>query len=79
MADGFLALNLGFALGLFTLGLAGVVTKRSLVRILLGIEVMGKGVTTRATTGESRSPSTTNTLRSRRRASASGRGSGSTS
>lgn len=45
MADGFLALNLGFALGLFALGLTGVVAKRSLVRILLGIEVMGKGVT----------------------------------
>lgn len=45
MADSFLALNVGAALALFVLGLAGVVAKRSLVRIVLAMEVMGKGVT----------------------------------
>lgn len=45
VADGFLALNLGFAMALFALGLFAVVAKESLIRILLGIEVMGKGVT----------------------------------
>ena len=45
VTDGFLALNLGFALGLFALGLYAVVGKESLIRILLGIETMGKGVT----------------------------------
>jgi len=45
MTDGFLALNLGFAMALFALGLYAVVSKESLLRILLGIETMGKGVT----------------------------------
>lgn len=45
VTDGFLALNLGFAFALFALGLYAVVGKESLIRILLGIETMGKGVT----------------------------------
>lgn len=45
MADAFLALNIGAALALFVLGLAAVVQKRSLIRIVIGMEIMGKGVT----------------------------------
>lgn len=40
-----LALSLGFAFGIFALGLYGVVGKESLLRVLLGLETMGKGVT----------------------------------
>ena len=45
MADGFLALNVGFGLALFALGLYAIVGKESLIRVLLGIEIMAKGVT----------------------------------
>ncbi len=44
MTDGFLALNLGFAVGLVALGLYAVVSRESLIRVLLGLEIMGKGV-----------------------------------
>jgi NADH:ubiquinone oxidoreductase subunit K len=45
MPDAFLSLNIGAALSLFVLGLAAAVQKRSLIRIVLGMEIMGKGVT----------------------------------
>ena len=45
MADTFVPLNLAFAVALFALGFYAVVGKESLIRILLGIEVMAKGVT----------------------------------
>lgn len=45
MADTFLALNIGAALALFVLGLAAVVQKRNLIRIVIGMEIMGNGVT----------------------------------
>ena len=44
MTDGFLALNLGFAVGLVALGLYAVASRESLIRVLLGLEIMGKGV-----------------------------------
>lgn len=45
MAEPFLVLNIGAALALFVLGLAAVAEKRSLIRIVIGLEIMGKGVT----------------------------------
>jgi len=45
VTDGFLALNLGVGFALFAMGFYAVVAKESLLRILLGIEIMGKGVT----------------------------------
>ncbi len=44
MTDGFLALNLGFAVALVALGLYAIVGRESLIRVLLGLEIMGKGV-----------------------------------
>ena len=44
MTDGFLALNIAFAVGLFALGLYAVVSRESLIRVLLGLEIMGNGV-----------------------------------
>jgi NADH:ubiquinone oxidoreductase subunit K len=51
MPDAFLVLNIGAALALFVLGLAAVVQRRSLIRIVLGMEIMGKAVTLSFVTG----------------------------
>jgi multisubunit Na+/H+ antiporter MnhC subunit len=45
MADAFVGLNLGVAIALLVMGFMAVVAKGSLVRVLLGVEIMGKGVT----------------------------------
>ncbi|HKZ99515.1 MAG TPA: NADH-quinone oxidoreductase subunit K [Thermoplasmata archaeon] len=45
MADPFVWLNLGAALALFALGLYALVAREGLLRVLLGLEIMGKGAT----------------------------------
>lgn len=45
MADPLLAISVGFAFALFTLGLYAIASRESLVRVLLGLVIMTKGVT----------------------------------
>ena len=45
MADPFVALNLVGAAALFGLGLFALASRESLLRVVIGLEVMGKGVT----------------------------------
>ncbi len=45
LTDAFLGLNLGAAAALFALGLFALASRESLLRIFLGLEVMGKGAT----------------------------------
>jgi len=45
LTDEFLAITFGAALAFFALGFFALVARASLLRILLGLEIMGKGVT----------------------------------
>jgi multisubunit Na+/H+ antiporter MnhC subunit len=45
LTDAFVGLNLGAAACLFALGLFALASRESLLRIFLGLEVMGKGAT----------------------------------
>ena len=45
MADPLLAISIAFAFGLFALGLYAIASRESLVRVLLGLVIMTKGVT----------------------------------
>jgi NADH:ubiquinone oxidoreductase subunit K len=44
MADPFVSLNLAAAAALFALGLYALASRESLLRVVIGLEVMGKGV-----------------------------------
>ena len=45
MSDSLLTITFGFAFALFVIGLYGIVARESLVRVLLGLVIMSKGVT----------------------------------